>query len=122
MNFVRGAIQRDGSRQRFVAPGFSLPLPDGKTMREGAVVVGVRPHDIALDGQDNTGVRGVVSLVEPLGSEQIVYVSVPGGQDLVAAVGADWSPRIDESVGLRISPAAAHFFDPDSGARLALGG
>ncbi|HEY7237379.1 MAG TPA: ABC transporter ATP-binding protein, partial [Gemmatimonadaceae bacterium] len=67
MNFVRGAIQRDGGRLRFVAPGFSLALPDGRTMREGPVVVGVRPHDIALDGLDSTGARGVVSLVEPLG-------------------------------------------------------
>ncbi|HKW11144.1 MAG TPA: ABC transporter ATP-binding protein [Gemmatimonadaceae bacterium] len=118
MNFVRGAIQRDGGRLRFVAPGFSLALPDGKTVREGAAVAGVRPHDIALEGQDNTGARGVVSLVEPLGSEQIVYVSVPGGQDLVAAVGAERSPRVDEPVGLRISPAAVHFFDLASGERL----
>jgi ABC-type sugar transport system ATPase subunit len=89
--------------------------------RTGPVVLGVRPHDLALDRTLDGEPRGVVSLVEPLGSEQIVYVSVPGGQDLVAAVDGDTAPRVDEPVVLRIPPTALHFFDPQSGERLPLG-
>jgi ABC-type sugar transport system ATPase subunit len=59
-----------------------------------------------------------VSLVEPLGSEQIVYVDVPGGHDFVAAVGPDTVPRIDEPVTLGIPGAAMHFFDAETGSRI----
>jgi hypothetical protein len=51
-----------------------------------------------------------------------VYVGVPGGQDLVAAVGAEASPRVDDRVALQVSPAAVHLFDAETGARIALGG
>jgi len=121
MNFVRGAIERENGRARFVAPGFSLALSDLMGTRAGPVVLGVRPHDLALGGAPDKGPSGVVTLVEPLGSEQLVYVSVPGGADLVAAVGADQAPRVDESVALRVAPGAVHLFDPEGGARIALG-
>ena len=130
MNFVRGSIEREngaggageegGGRARFIAPGFTISL-DGGASRPGPVVLGVRPHDLALSGPAESGPRGVVTLVEPLGSEQLVYVSVPGGADFVAAIGAEQAPRVDETVGLRIPPNAVHLFDPESGTRMALG-
>src|SRR5690348_5553316 len=49
MNFVRGSIERENGRARFIAPGFTIPLADG-AMRPGAVVLAVRPHDLALGG------------------------------------------------------------------------
>lgn len=121
MNFVRGSIERQNGQALFSAPGFSLPLAHGSTTQSGPVVLGVRPHDLSLAGASENGPRGVVTLVEPLGSEQLVYVSVPGGADLVAAIGADQAPRVDDTVGLRVEPQAVHLFDPDNGGRLALG-
>ena len=118
MNFVAGTISRETGRTQFSAPGLTLPLSTDVATREGPVVLGVRPHDIAIARTGNGGPRGVVSLVEPLGSEQIVYVSVPGGQDLVAAVGAEVTPKVDEPVGLDIAPTAMHFFDSQTGERL----
>jgi multiple sugar transport system ATP-binding protein len=122
MNFVRGMVERDDGRAsaRFVAPGLTLTLSDAVAAR-GPVVLGVRPHDIALSGAGDKGSSAIVTLVEPLGSEQLVYVSVPGGADLIVAVGADGAPRVDETVTLRVAPAAIHLFDADSGSRLALG-
>src|SRR5690348_9221484 len=70
MNFVRGVIERDNGRARFVASGFSLALSDLMGTRAGPVVLGVRPHDLALGGAPEKGPSGVVTLVEPLGSEQ----------------------------------------------------
>ena len=119
MNLVRGAISRDGGRARFTAPGgLSIAVPTGLPAHEGPAVLGVRPHDIALGPADNGGPRGVVSLVEPLGSEQIVYVTVPGGADVVAAVGAEATPRVDDSVSLTIPAAAVHLFEAESGRRI----
>ena len=121
MNFVRGAIERENGRPRFVAPGLAIPVPESAANLRGPIVLGVRPHDIALGGTSDGAARGVVSLVEPLGSEQIVYVSVPGGHDFVAAVGPESAPRVDDTVALRIAPNAIHLFDPQTGARVALG-
>jgi ABC-type sugar transport system ATPase subunit len=119
MNFVRGTISRDSGRARFIAPGgLSLSLPVGLPAQPGSVILGVRPHDIALGPADNGGPRGVISLVEPLGSEQIVYVTVPGGTDFVAAVGSESSPHVDDPVSLTIPEAAIHLFDAESGRRL----
>ena len=84
----------------------------------GPVILGVRPHDIALSPAANGAARGVVSLVEPLGSEQIVYVTVPGGTDFVAAVGAEATPRVDDAVSLTIPPPAIHLFEAESGRRI----
>ena len=120
MNFIRGAIEREDGRARFNAPGFTLPLSDGSSLRPGPVVLGVRPHDLSL-GATSEGPRGVVTLVEPLGSEQLVYVSVPGGADLVAAIGAEQAPRVDDAVALRVALDAVHLFDPESGGRITLG-
>jgi multiple sugar transport system ATP-binding protein len=119
MNLVRGTIARAEGRAQFTAAGgLTVPLPNGAAVRDGPVVLGVRPHDIDLGDATNVGPRGVVSLVEPLGSEQIVYVGVPGGHDFVAAVGPDTAPRVDEPVTLGIPPAAMHFFDAETGNRL----
>jgi multiple sugar transport system ATP-binding protein len=122
MNFVEGKIERGNGRARFVARGLTLSLPDAASARQGPVVLGVRPHDIAIDHASDGAIRGVVSLIEPLGSEQLVYVSVPAagerGHDFVAAVGPESTPRVDESVGLRIAPNAIHLFDPHSGTTL----
>jgi multiple sugar transport system ATP-binding protein len=119
MNFVRGAISQEAGMPRFTAPGgLTLPIPSGLVLRDGPVVLGVRPHDIALGAADNGAPRGVVSLVEPLGSEQIVYVTMPGGTDFVAAVGAEVTPRVDEPVSLTIPGAAMHLFDAETGGRI----
>jgi ABC-type sugar transport system ATPase subunit len=91
-------------------------------VREGPVVLGVRPHDLALHHGDNGAARAVVTLVEPLGSEQLVYVDVPDGEDLVAAVGSEATPRVDERVSLEVAPSAVHLFDAETGARVVLGG
>jgi multiple sugar transport system ATP-binding protein len=121
MNFVRGTIERSAGGARFTAPGFTVPLPASAGQREGPVVLGVRPHDLALDRTVDGAPRGVVSLVEPLGSEQLVYVAVAGGRDLVAAVGAEAAPRVDEQVSLHVAPNAVHLFDAETGVRLTLG-
>ena len=118
MNFVRGSISRADGRVAFTAPGLTIPLARAAAVRDGPVVLGVRPHDLAVGALANGGPSGVVSLVEPLGSEQIVYVSVPGGHDLVAAVPPDFTPRVDESVALSIAPNAMHLFDAETGQRI----
>src|SRR5690349_3541114 len=64
MNFVRGAISRDGGLPRFTAPGgLTIAVPTGLPAHEGPAILGVRPHDIVLGPADNGAgaPRGVVS-------------------------------------------------------------
>ena len=117
MNFVRGAVRRDGAATTFAAPGLVVPLADGMPP-SGDVVLGVRPQDIAVERALDGAPRAVVSLVEPLGSEQIVHLTVDGGGNLVAVVGSEAAPRIEEVVSIRVPLRATHLFDPVSGARL----
>ena len=119
MNFVRGTVARAGSECSFRAPGIRLPVPCGGTPAEGDVVLGVRPQDIALDGSDGAGARAVVSLVEPLGSEQIVHLAAEeGGPDLVAVTSSEQPLAVDARVGLHVPPGAVHLFHPQTGIRL----
>jgi multiple sugar transport system ATP-binding protein len=118
MNFVRGTIRRDGENVGFAAPGLALRVAGDSARHAGDVVLGVRPQDIALDRALDGQPRAVVSLVEPLGSEQIVHLTMNGGGELVALVGSELAPRVDEVVSVRVPPQAAHLFDPVSGARL----
>ena len=119
MNFVRGTVRRDGSRAAFAAPGLVIPVAGDGLTADADVVLGVRPQDIAVDRTLDGAPRAVVSLVEPLGSEQILHLSVHGGGSLVAMVGSESAPRIDEVVSVRVPPHATHLFDPVSGTRLA---
>ena len=118
MNFVRGSVRRDGSATSFAAPGLVVPLPPDGLPPSGEVVLGVRPQDIAVERALDGAPRAVVSLVEPLGSEQIVHLTVDGGGNLVAVVGSELAPRIEEVVSVRVPARATHLFDPVSGARL----
>ena len=118
MNFVRGIVQRRGDALGFSAPGFSIPIAAGGARHDGDVVLGIRPQDIDLDRSIDGHPRAVVSLVEPLGNEQIVHLSIDGLGDLVALVGSELAPQIDDVVSVRVPLTAAHLFDPASGMRL----
>ncbi|HEX7121825.1 MAG TPA: TOBE domain-containing protein, partial [Gemmatimonadaceae bacterium] len=82
--------------------------------REGDVVLGVRPHDLLLNVESG-GADLPVTLVEPLGSEQIVHLALPGGGELVAA--GRWAVREGDTTSVRIPADAVHLFDPRTGER-----
>jgi multiple sugar transport system ATP-binding protein len=120
MNFLRGSVRRDGGMLTFAAPGLELPLssPGAFALANGEVVLGVRPPEIAIDRAANGGARAVVSLVEPLGNDQIVYLTLADGGDLVAMVGADKPLAVDDVVSVRIPASSVHLFDAVTGAGL----
>ena len=117
MNFVRGVIQANGEGRTFAAPGFVIPLPRA-VARAGDVVLGVRPQDITIDHSPDSAPRAVVSLVEPLGSEQIVHLTIDGLGDLVAVIASEAAPRVDERMAVHVPVSAVHLFDAGSGERI----
>jgi multiple sugar transport system ATP-binding protein len=88
------------------------------------VVVGIRPENLhpATEGARNS-LRGTVEVVEHLGNEQLVYLSVPGskapvGSESNGAVTARVAPalivRAGETLTLAVDADRLHIFDPST--------
>jgi multiple sugar transport system ATP-binding protein len=121
MNFFKGELRRedgsDGDKFAFSGSGFSVTVRcDAPTV--GPVVLGVRPHHLEVVGDGEGSLRAEVGVVEPMGDEQIVYATLPGGERLVAL--APPEPHIEPGaiVVIRVKSDALHIFDAESGTRL----
>ncbi|WP_144798259.1 ABC transporter ATP-binding protein [Halorubrum depositum] len=120
MNFVGCAVEGDV----LVDGAFRYPLADeaAATVADSeTVTLGIRPEDVAVDvGADATDAgdhafAAVVDVVEPMGDENVVHLSVDDGPELVATV--DGLRQIDtgaEAV-IAIPENAIHVFDGKSG-------
>ncbi|WP_225745873.1 ABC transporter ATP-binding protein [Corynebacterium sp. Marseille-P4611] len=78
--------------------------------------VGVRPEKMFIN-KGPVGFQGVVDIVEELGAESYVYVTV-GDKRLVARAEST-PPQRGEEVVLTFNPREAHRFDPETGRRIA---
>jgi sn-glycerol 3-phosphate transport system ATP-binding protein len=111
MNLVKGELH--GSR---LAIGPVL-MDIGRTVpAQGAVTVGFRAEDLRLAAAGETQLPLRVDYVEELGSQRLIHGFV-GDQAVTAAL----SPEIalGEELALSIHPSRLHFFDVDSGKRIA---
>ncbi len=116
MNFLAGRI---GPGPVFQHDSLRISLdPAGPLAGAGevAVVLGVRPEDITLTGDD--GLRAGVEVVEQMGNEVIVYLKL-GSEALVARVPPQAAPRPGQGVNIAFAPDRLHFFAADTGNRLA---
>jgi ABC-type sugar transport system ATPase subunit len=91
-----------------------LPQPDG-------TLLGVRPQDLEVVAPGSGDLEGVVDVVEPRGSELLLYVrsAAPAtGRELRVIAPPDLTVAPEQPLGLRLDPARLHRFDPTSGRRL----
>ena len=93
--------------------GVALPL-DGARVREGAVVLGVRPAALHIAP---TGLPARVDLIEDLGDTTIVDLDVAGQ---LVKLRMDHRPAVKEGERIHVAfaPTAAHLFDRGTGARV----
>ncbi len=119
MNLLRGTIRCEGDTCRFQGSGLSIALsPAASSHRDRTVLLGIRPHDLALRDQPEA-LRLTVTLVERLGNEQILHLALPEGGELLAAARADPPIQPGDVVPLGIPTAAVHLFDSATADRLA---
>jgi multiple sugar transport system ATP-binding protein len=119
MNFVEGVFESNGAGPVFHARGVTLPAPPGANPTPGRrAICGMRPTDLRVAGPD-APIRGRLGAVEKTGADEHLHVSVDGA-DLVAVAQrhAVSAASATGEIGLTIDPAKAHYFDPDTGARL----
>ncbi|MQY17146.1 ABC transporter ATP-binding protein [Nocardia macrotermitis] len=118
--FPAVARERDGEL-RVIADGIDTALgifasEDDPDTDEQPVVAGVRPEHLLLDA-DATDIRGTVTMVENLGSEELVHFSI-GELSLCARVARPAGVAVGAQIGARVAPDRIHLFDPESGLRL----
>jgi len=83
-------------------------------------VLGLRPEDISLDGDQPGQLHGRVTAVEYLGADALVTCMVGDRPILVRCGGASTPPR-GTAVSLRWHVSAVHVFDAADGRRVATG-
>jgi multiple sugar transport system ATP-binding protein len=123
MNFIEGVIQRSGDPGKgagmciFKGIDLTLDVPcDGEA--RGRVYLGVRPQHIEVSADGQNRPRAEVGVVEPMGNELIVYVTLSGGDKLVAVAPPQAPIKPGDIVSIRVRPEGVHIFDADSGKRI----
>jgi multiple sugar transport system ATP-binding protein len=124
MNFIEGVIQRAETSGRgagmctFKGIDLTLDVPCTNEPR-GRVYLGVRPQHIEVTNDGENKPRAEVGVVEPMGNEQIVYVTLSGGDKLVAVAPPEAPIKPGDVVSIRVRPEGVHIFDAESGRRAA---
>jgi multiple sugar transport system ATP-binding protein len=138
MNFFEGGLRRahgggspvEHDRQgedgwTFEGRGFVVPIrrPSGAT--DGMpVVLGARPQEVRIvaaeDGSDPAAgfIAAEVSVVEPIGSVQIVHCTTAGGEGVIAVTPSDVRLEPGAKVAIRIPADAAYLFSARDGMRI----
>ena len=109
MNFIDGSVDAQG---RFSAGAVSLSLQGAAA---GAVTLAARPEHIHID--DHGPLHGTVTLVEPMGNHQVVWIDC-GGQAL-SLIEHDARPLASgQALRFTIDAGRVSLFDQGSGQRL----
>jgi multiple sugar transport system ATP-binding protein len=143
MNLLEGEVRRNGDGASLQLGDTTIAAP-ASLAQHGRVAVGIRPEHVrpAFGNPDGARMRGLVLLVEPLGSEVLVHVEVPaaplgrpdlvdaaaqpttvaggdaGSATLLARFDRELSIRAGEPVELAIDPRRLLFFELESGSAL----
>jgi ABC-type sugar transport system ATPase subunit len=127
MNLFPGRLSAEGAEASFtLAQGLRIGLACEALGTELAVgqdqdaVIGLRPADLDIaPGPDGAALTGKLDVVEPLGWESLLHLSI-GGEPLVVMCETDralsYSPGDD--VPVSVDPARVHVFDAETGVRL----
>jgi len=127
MNFIDGRLEAaDGQTALCFGDGGRLMLrtPAEAALQNrspGPVTLGIRPEDLHTTQSNGGGdcVPARVNVVEPLGNEMIVYVSV-FGQELVCRTDSHQALGVGEDVTVAFDMEKAHFFDVETGENVSL--
>ncbi|MBX3604716.1 MAG: ABC transporter ATP-binding protein [Piscinibacter sp.] len=121
MNFVQGRLQRGPTGLGFVSDALRVDVSGyafaAAPPADGApVVLGVRPEHLELRDDGAAG-RARVSLVEPMGSNQVVWLDATGSS-IAVEIDAGHAPAVGQEIGLAVRASAVSLFDPQTQARL----
>ena len=117
MNFFDVAVTRTDDGVHVTGDGFETTLPI--SLDADDYTLGVRPEDLRV-ATDGGHLDTVVDVVEPMGSDNFLYLRPPEGDgEIVARVDSEFHPESGETIALDFDPADVHFFD-EAGDRVPL--
>lgn len=123
MNFLEGKLVVTGGAVRFEGASLHTDVSgyafERQPVQDMPAVLGVRPEALTLLGADDPQavLRATVSLVEPMGADQVVWLDAQG---VSLAAHLDAAVRLDEGsrVGVGVDAGTVSLFDPGSQQRL----
>ncbi len=116
MNFVDGSLEGElDVQRRFSASALALNLAPDCVAPAGAVTLAVRPEDIHIS--PNGPLQATVTLVEPMGNHQVVWLDC-GGHQLSSIVHDPRPLASGQAVRFDIDASRVSLFDPKDGKRL----
>ncbi len=113
MNFLDVEVVRENGTYHARREGLDLVVPSErgeKAAGKGTVVMGIRPADISVVDQ---GTNGEISLVEPLGRDDLLDVSI-GGSSIRVLADPRLGLKMDQNVSLKFGMHTVQFFDPET--------
>ncbi|AEH89281.1 MULTISPECIES: ABC transporter ATP-binding protein [Mesorhizobium] len=111
MNLLKGVVRKDGVD----IAGTLFPIAPNNTVQDGqAVVYGVRPEHLEIHPD---GVPAKISVVEPTGSETLVFLRFGDGE-MVALFRERHDFKPGDTLKLRPRLDHIHLFDAETGQRL----
>ncbi|TIO85405.1 MAG: sn-glycerol-3-phosphate ABC transporter ATP-binding protein UgpC [Mesorhizobium sp.] len=114
MNLLKGTVKK-GEKPVVDIAGSAFPMPAGAQTEDGqAVVYGVRPEHLEIHPD---GVASTISVVEPTGSETLVFVRFGEGE-MVALFRERHDFKPGDTLKLRPRLDHVHLFDAGTGKRL----
>jgi ABC-type sugar transport system ATPase subunit len=113
MNVLEGAWDEGNEGAWFSASGFSSPLPCLTVPPSRAAAVGFRPEHLRLTDPGSGLATGTVEVVERLGSETLVHVSLSAQSTVVARLPGLAGYHPGDRVGVAPDLDQLHWFGPD---------
>lgn len=122
MNFFPARLVDNGTRRQLESPFFqrNVELPSVPAS-PAEVVVGIRPQDICLAPAEAEDLRGRVDGIQPLGSDVLVHLALPGpGAEvpMTLLASADTPIKVGTTLAASFRRDRLHLFDASSGQRL----
>jgi multiple sugar transport system ATP-binding protein len=120
MSFLPCRLEADNGTLYARGRSFSVQIPAERRTALGAanadaVTLGVRPEDISLHADAAGSLNAVVDVVEPLGSEHVLYFTCDG-ERVTARASAESTAASGDAIALGINPNRMHLFDTATGA------
>ncbi|HNZ08550.1 MAG TPA: ABC transporter ATP-binding protein [Bacillota bacterium] len=125
MNLIDGKIRNTYDGACFDSGDLTISLPEKRfgslASRDGLdVVLGIRPEHIedaefAPMGADRAVLGATADVVEPMGSETLLYVTAKGGTQVTAKVNPSTKAAFGKPVTLSADLTKAHLFDRATG-------
>lgn len=125
MNCLEGNLHKDNGKISFISADLTLDVNDYPFIeppKDGQFVTfGVRPEHIhILEGGQNSSnvISGEIALVEPMGSETLIWTQLPSGQTLSLRESSDQTLSAGDTIRIQMDVSRGSIFDVDTSYRL----